>query len=178
MNSQPDSIELQHIPPVYIGRLSQAKKINQHILEQYQVIQASPEIRRSHHFMGRFENTYIPESMIPAIKPVLALGQNLARQILQSGNKKLKMCFWFNEMQPGHVTTLHTHEENEELLSAVYYIQADPDSGALIVRDGFEKIEFQPQAGRMILFAPQVPHEVTVNNSNSMRLSVAINYGY
>ena len=127
--------------------------------------------------MGRFDNTYIPEKKIPAIRAILDMGLFYAAEILQMDPSEFRLGFWFNEMHKGHQTTLHTHEEEDELLSAVYYIQATENSGDLVVRSGSESLHLQPVAGRMILFRPEVPHEVEKNNTDRMRLSVAINFG-
>lgn len=127
--------------------------------------------------MGRFENTYIPENQIPAIRTILDMGLFYATEILQIPPAELRRGFWFNEMHQGHKTTLHTHEEEDELLSAVYYIQAAENAGDLIVRNGVDSVHLQPVAGRMILFRPEVPHEVETNNTDVLRLSVAINFG-
>lgn len=128
--------------------------------------------------MGRFENTYIAEQQIPAIEAVLNMGRFYARQILNEDIEKMKMGFWFNEMQPGHETSLHTHEEYDEKLSAVYYIQAADNSGDLVIHDQHQQLNFTPVAGKMVLFAPEVPHHVEKNLSSILRLSVALNFGY
>jgi len=164
-------------PPVHIGKLLGADQINQRIIQQYLAVNNEPDIKKTHHFMGRFENTYIPEHKIPAIAPILEMARHFASQILSQDTTALRMGFWFNEMHKGHQTTLHTHEEDDELLSAVYYIQAPENSGDLIVYNGDESIRIPPQAGNMILFGPQVPHQVEINNSDILRLSVAINFG-
>ncbi|NNJ90099.1 MAG: hypothetical protein HKP55_00370, partial [Gammaproteobacteria bacterium] len=73
---------------------------------------------------------------------------------------------------------LHTHEEYDEKLSAVYYIQSAADSGDLIIHEENKQLAFTPEAGKMLLFAPQVPHHVEKNISSILRLSVALNFGY
>jgi predicted 2-oxoglutarate/Fe(II)-dependent dioxygenase YbiX len=80
-------------------------------------------------------------------------------------------------MEAGQRTTLHHHDENDELLSAVYYIRVPENSGDLILRDAGEKIRIQPQAGKLVMFAPKVLHEVTANLGSGLRLSVAMNVG-
>jgi uncharacterized RmlC-like cupin family protein len=105
------------------------------------------------------------------------MGLFYASSILKVNPAELRLGFWFNEMMPGHQTTLHTHEEEDELLSAVYYIHAAANSGDLVVHQGKSRRHFSPQSGRMILFLPKVPHQVEINNSDILRLSVAINFG-
>ena len=85
-------------------------------------------------------------------------------------------------MPPGSTTTLHSHGDYDELLSAVYYLQVPEDSGKLIIysttkNDNTEKIEITPHAGEFIFFAPDIRHEVSRNNSDEHRLSIGINFG-
>lgn len=98
-----------------------------------------------------------------------------ARRIL--GRDALHFGFWFNEMQPGHETSLHTHEENDELLSAVYYVSAPPESGRLVVEEDEAQILITPRPGLLLLFPPDLPHAVERNASDRTRLSVAFNFG-
>ncbi len=134
-------------------------------------------VRQSHHFEGRFENTYIDESDIPDIATLLTLVQQQAGQLLGVAPEKLKAGFWFNAMEAGQRTAPHHHDENDELLSAVYYIRVSENSGDLVLYGNDRKIRVQPQKGKLVMFAPAVLHEVTVNHSAEMRLSVAMNVG-
>jgi len=178
MNSSHDYLPLESSGPVYIGGLTAFENINARILEQYRRLSLNDQLKRTHFFMGRFENTYIPAQQIPAIQAVLEMGRFYARQILTEDVDQMKMGFWFNEMKPGHETSLHTHEEYDEKLSAVYYIQSTADSGDLIIHEEDKQLPFTAEAGRMILFAPEVPHHVEKNTSSILRLSVALNFGY
>lgn len=100
-----------------------------------------------------------------------------AGQMLDIPVDALKAGFWFNAMGTGHRTVPHHHDENDELLSAVYYIRVPDNSGDLILHDDGKEIVVRPQAGKLVMFAPNVVHEVTVNLSAEMRLSVAVNIG-
>lgn len=178
MNASHDYLPLESFGPVYLGGLSSSEDINSKILEQFNKLRLNDELKRTHFFMGRFENTYIPEKQIPAIETILNMGRFYAREILKEDIEQMKMGFWFNEMQPGHETSLHTHEEYDEKLSAVYYIQSAENSGDLVIHHDDQQMSFPPVAGRMILFAPEVPHHVEKNRSSILRLSVALNFGY
>ena len=85
-------------------------------------------------------------------------------------------------MPPGSTTTLHTHDDADELMSAVYYVNVPENSGRLVIHEkkdgvGSRKIEITPEAGDFIFFKPDVAHEVTRNNSAQSRLSIAFNFG-
>jgi len=170
-------LPLVHQPPIHTGELTQAEIANRILVEQYHQVKNSPETRRTHHFMGRFENTYISEDIVPGVQPILEMGLYYASQILNKESSALKFGFWFNEMHQGHQTTLHSHEEEDELLSAVYYIQSHANSGDLVIINGNEQISITPRPGNMVLFKPELPHRVEMNNSDGLRLSVAMNFG-
>jgi hypothetical protein len=132
-------------------------------------------VRRSHSFHGRFENTYVPAELIPPLAPLLDWVLQQARALL--GRDDLRYGFWFNEMAPGQRTSLHSHEEDDELLSAVYYLAAEPGCGRLVLWDGESDCRVEPQPGLLLLFPPDLPHEVEPNQSDQPRLSVAFNFG-
>jgi len=157
--------------------LAMPGKLNDSLYTRFMELSAAGRIRQSHHFDGRFENTYIEESDIPAIATVLTLVKQQAGQLLGISTDKLKAGFWFNAMEAGQRTTPHHHDENEELLAAVYYIRVPEHSGDLVLHMDDRKVMVQPREGKLVMFAPAVLHEVTVNRSAEMRLSVAMNVG-
>ena len=152
-------------------------ELNTRVYERFLELSGTDRIRQTHHFAGRFENTYIDEADIPDVALILAIVQQQAAQFLKTEADKLKAGFWFNAMGPGHITAPHHHDENDELLSAVYYLRVPEDSGMLILHEGGQETRVQPEEGKLVLFAPSVMHEVTRNNSAEMRLSIAINIG-
>jgi hypothetical protein len=80
-------------------------------------------------------------------------------------------------MEPGHVTLPHHHEEDDELVSGVYYVQVPTDSGDLVLGEGAASCRLAPRPGMLVFFPPTLVHEVTRNNSAGVRLSVAMNFG-
>lgn len=160
---------------VFLLEVEQAERINPALITQFHKARDADDSRQTHHFHGRFENTYVQRSRVPALQAVLDTAHSHAGNLL--GHTDLKSGFWFNEMGPGHRTSLHSHEESDELLSAVYYIAVPADSGDLILHGDEGIVRIQPRPGLMVLFDPSLPHEVTTNESTSTRLSVAMNFG-
>lgn len=152
-------------------------KLNTSLYERFMELSGTERIRQSHHFGDRFENTYIEEVDIPEMAAVLNVLKQQAGQLLGISADKLKAGFWFNAMEAGHRTTLHHHDENDELLSAVYYIRVPENSGDLILHEGDEQVSIQPQEGKLVMFAPDLLHEVTAHLGSGLRLSVAMNIG-
>jgi hypothetical protein len=157
--------------------LTQPDKLNASLYGRFMQLYRSARIRQTHHFEGRFENTYIELADIPDMAVLLDMLKQQAGQLLGIPADTLKAGFWFNAMEAGQRTTLHHHDEDDELLSAVYYIRVPENSGDLILYDADRKISIQPQAGKLVMFAPAVLHEVTVHRGSGLRLSVAMNVG-
>ena len=157
--------------------LAEPGAFNASLYARFMQLSRTDRVRRTHYFAGRFENIYMDEADIPGISTLLSVVKQQAGQLLGITADSLKAGFWFNAMETGHLTALHHHDENDELLSAVYYIHVPENSGDLILHDEDRLIRIQPQAGKLVLFAPGVPHEVTVNQSPDLRLSVGMNIG-
>jgi mannose-6-phosphate isomerase-like protein (cupin superfamily) len=163
------------LPELWQARREHSASLNAAIVAALEAVRDDPRVHRTHHFHGRFENTYVPAELIPAARPLFDWVLAQARQVL--GRDDLHYGFWFNEMAPGQRTSLHRHEEEDELLSAVYYLQVPPDSGRLVLWDGERDVRCEPEEGLLLLFPPHLPHEVEPNRSEGTRLSVAFNFG-
>lgn len=150
--------------------------LNQALLQGYQAHKDDPDLRRSHQFEGRYENVYIPEDRIPAVRQVLEAAIAGTRVLLGT-HEPLRAGLWFNAMEPGHRTLMHRHDDDDELMSAVYYVQVPEHSGDLILEQNRRRLQVHPEAGKMVFFPPNLPHEVTLNESQGMRLSLGINIG-
>jgi hypothetical protein len=160
---------------VHFAELHDAETVNRRLAPAFVRQKHAPHVRRSHQFFGRFENIYIDAEYLPELTPVSDLALRMARSLL--GTSALRHGFWFNEMQPGQRTSLHSHEELDECLSAVYYVTCPDDSGRLILHDDEAKIVIDPRPGLLVLFPPDLPHEVEENRGRGTRLSVAFNFG-
>jgi hypothetical protein len=157
--------------------LADAQSINDAIWLQYQKIRDDPGLRRSHYFEGRYENIYVSEEQMPALKSVLQAARQGAQRFLQKADINLSVGFWMNEMGPGHVTLPHTHDEDDELVSAVYYVKVQETAGDLVLTQGVARVRISPRPGLFVFFAPDVRHEVTANRSDKIRLSIGMNFG-
>ena len=161
-----------------VVQLADSERLNEAIRTQYRALvdANSPEITRSHYFEGRYENVYVPTSVLPGIGPMLNTARREAAIFLQRDSLP-EPGFWLNEMDPGHVTLAHRHDEDDELLSGVYYITVPEKSGDLVLEQGCATTRIRPQPGMMVLFPPDVLHHVTENLGTETRLSVGMNFG-
>lgn len=175
----PEPINKQH-GTVYSTRLSSPQALNKILLAGFLKWQEDDSVRRTHLFDGRYENIYLDENHIPELSTLIAAATQAAEAILKT--QGLRAGYWFNYMPPGATTTLHTHDDNDELLSGVYYVHAPENSGKLIILPRVsdsttEKVEITAEAGKFVFFRPDAPHEVGKNLSAEHRLSIGMNFG-
>lgn len=169
-------MKIHTLPQIHLASIADAAMLNQQILKRFEEVCEQPIIRRSHFFFGRFENIYIDSVHIPEMLPLLEMVEQAALEILQP-NQKLRCGYWFNLMRPGDQTSLHAHEEDDELLSAVYYVAVPDNCGDLILGSTPLAARIRPVAGMVVLFPPSLLHAVDVNASGQNRLSIAFNFG-
>ena len=156
-------------------RLAEADRLNRAVYSSFLAHYQDEKVFRSHLFNQRYENIYLTEKHVPQLPDLLAQARHYASELC--GTEQLRAGCWFNYMPPGAVTTRHNHDEADEVLSAVYYVRVPADSGDLILYDNEPASRITPQAGQLIFFPPHIDHEVTRNNSDEARLSIAINFG-
>lgn len=168
---------LDKLPNLYTAHIENPENLNIALFAGFQNHVDDENIKRTHFFGGRYENIYIGEDIIPEKTEVLNTAIQFAAQILNKSADELKAGLWFNAMGPGHSTTAHSHDDDDELLSAVYYVRTPLQSGNLIIRYNHFTTEVEPQEGMFVFFPANAIHEVTENKSNEMRLSLGINFG-
>lgn len=162
---------------IHIAFMPGAADINQQILATYLQFDGGDFSRRSHFFGGRFENLYFERESIPAVKQVLEHANTCAAEILKVSRLSLRNGFWINDAGPEQSTTEHDHDDNDEILTGVYYIQVPPESGDLVIVDKHCRTLLSPQPGMFAFFAPNVLHSVSVNRSKERRISMGMNFG-
>lgn len=153
-----------------------AAQLNEALFEQFLRHWELPATRRTHYFGGRYENVYLDIGAVPALGPLSELARAHAAGLLRVPVAVLRYGCWFNYMGPGHATTTHTHDEDDELLSGVYYVRVPPNSGDSEF-PGSDLPAHRPVAGEFVFFDPGLAHAVTANRSDAYRLSIAFNFG-
>ena len=162
--------------PIYTDFMPDGEALNRQIMAGYRQLRGQDFVRRSHCFNGRYENLYFERTLIPALAQVLAHAEIYAQSLLPQAHP-LRSGFWVNDMGPGESTTEHNHDDYDELLSGVYYVQVPPNSGELVIVDPHRHTRVMPQAGMFIFFAPSVVHSVSENRSGERRISIGMNFG-
>ncbi len=161
----------------YTFHYPDAVSLNEQLSQHYQTLVDTDSVRKTHFFGGRYENIYIDRDEIAEILPLIEFWLASAAEVLGESVDGLRCGFWFNEMHPSHVTLPHSHDDDDEKLSGVYYLKVPEKSGDLILHDGDELVTIQPEEGKLVLFSASNVHEVTENKSREMRLSIGMNYG-
>jgi len=154
-----------------------AGDINSKVIADYLDHLNTGDVRKTHLFSGRYENIYIDREEIPALAALISFWIASAAEVLNKQANDLRCGFWFNDMGPGDLTLPHSHDDDDEWLSGVYYLKVPEDSGDLILRTGGDKLTIAPEVGKLVLFSSSDVHEVTVNHSQETRLSIGINFG-
>ncbi|BAV32863.1 hypothetical protein SCL_0541 [Sulfuricaulis limicola] len=160
-----------------IGECRDCDALNAALLARIKLLSQDEIVRRHHYLGGRYENIYLKLESVPELRVILDLATAQAAHLLSRPKQHLRLGWWLNIMQPGDITYPHTHDEGDELLSGVYYIEAPPRSGRLLLMQDAQRAEIEPQAGRFVYFAPDVIHEVTRNESGHPRISIGFNLG-
>ncbi len=151
------------------------KTLNSTIINKFNLYKDHTSTNKTHLFEGRYENIYITTDLIAEIKTVLTLATRCVEKI--TGKSKLHSGLWFNYMEPGHLTLPHSHDDDDEIYSAVYYLQVPENSGNLVINENKKEFIIKPKTGALVLFPPELVHHVTKNDSNEFRLSLGINIG-
>lgn len=165
-------------PALYkLGECEDCGALNATLRARIELLAECEIFHRNHFLGGRYENLYIASDAFPEMGVILDLATAQAAHILGRPKKELILGWWLNIMRPGDITYPHTHDDADELLSGVYYIDVPPDSGRLLLTSGVQYVEVEPRAGRFVFFAPDVMHEVTRNESCRSRISIGFNIG-
>ncbi len=161
----------------YICQLTDAQLSN---IDHYlQSLLAAPSntLKQTHYFNGRYENIYVKQCDNPELSHLMDESLQNCAEMLAIKKEKLKIGYWFNLMQPGDVTTLHSHDDFDELVSGVIYISVPKNSGDLIIIRKDKEYKLPPIQGNFVYFDPRTPHKVLQNNSAYHRLSIGMNIG-
>lgn len=162
---------------IHIAWLHDAESLNPALVKAFIERQHDPDNRQTHFYAGRYENTYMDAAKLPGVERILAFAKTCAAEILNKREDELKLGFWLNAMQPGQRTLPHRHDDADEWLSGVYYLQVPYNSGELVLSDEVGMTEISPEEGKMVFFDPSTEHEVTLHEGEGMRLSLAVNVG-
>lgn len=134
-------------------------------------------LKQTHFFEGRYENIYVDVNQFPELQHILNQAKQYAGEILEQDPDTLKIGCWINIMYKGHTTSLHRHDEYDELLSGVYYLQVPEDPGSFIALMSNKREEIPPKEGMFLFFYPTLEHEVSEHQSSQPRISIAFNIG-
>ncbi len=153
----------------------QWKAIDSFLITQLTI--ESDLLKKTHFFHERYENLYLEKEHHADLNLLIAEALSIVSGMINTPLKDLSMSFWFNLMQPGDRTTLHRHDDWDELVSGVFYLTVPEHSGNLVLHDKNQLIEIAPVAGDYIFFDPTTLHEVKPNQSKHHRLSIGMNIG-
>jgi len=151
--------------------------VNKKIQQGFSLLTEGDFREQTHFFHVRYENIYLDVNKLPELDIIANNALKNAANILNVKQENLQSGFWLNAMAAGDVTTAHTHDDDDELLSCVYYIRVPENSGDLIITENNNKTVIKAEEGMFVFFSPKTLHEVSENKSDQSRLSMAFNFG-
>ena len=132
---------------------------------------------------------------LPEFKDLSKAIVSLTQEIFKEQKIKNKFYIgnmWANINSRGGFNDIHTH--GNAFLSGVYYVKVPKNSGSLrfidprpqsnlivplreveIDMDYWNQIEFHGERGQALIFPAYVPHQVLINRSEDVRISVSFN---
>lgn len=119
------------------------------------------------------------------------VSETVLTQIQEASELKVKLEFagaWANVKEPGEAIEAHGH--NDSSIAATYYVQSEGDAGDLVILDTSELMDerglfankeksvigykrITPVAGKLAIVPAYCLHEVSPNQSNSLRISIS-----
>ncbi len=185
-----------HFPtPVYIQEIPNAVELNQY-LEQ-KILQWSQQDKGvSKTNAGGWHSTTDmnrKQEYNPLTKELFDMQYKIFKKEFLT-RKPVLGNMWANINYPGHFNRPHLHPN--ALFSGVYWVKAPEKSGNLMLyepRPGVQctmpnrkegklppelwrEIHYQPKAGTIVMFPAWLWHEVRLNESNDIRISVSFNF--
>jgi len=160
-----------------VSSLSQAQLTNIDHYLQSLLSSDSDLLKKTHYFHDRHENLYLEDHNQSDLKQLINESLSNCAAMLGVDKEDLSISYWFNLMEPGHVTTMHRHDDWDELISGVVYLTVPENSGNLLLQVDDQEIELEPRIGNFVYFDPTTPHAVTENKSPKHRLSIGMNIG-
>ena len=185
-----------HFPTIiYIKDLSNALQLNQY-LEQ-KIIQWSQQNKGEQKTNAGGWHSTTDMNKKEEYNPLTKELFNMQDEIYQKEHLSLKPVLgnmWANINYPGNFNRPHLHPNS--LFSGVYFIKTPQKSGNFMIyepRPGVQytmpnrkevklppelwrEVQYEPVAGRCIMFPSWLWHEVKPNQSNDIRISVSFNF--
>ena len=163
--------------PVQVFDCAECMALNRALTNAILALAKQDYEKCSHYFHGRYENLYIDQGRLPGMQRITETACLQAAKRLLQPVSDLKMGFWLNIMNRGDITTLHSHDDDDEVLSAVYYVSVPEQAGIFRLYHNRQVYEQIPVEGRFVFFDPVLPHEVSEHQSETPRISIGINFG-
>jgi len=186
-----------HFPtPVYIKDLPNAVQLNQYLEQQVlKWKQNDPKGKPRTNVNGWHSKTDMnqKEEYNVLTKELFTMQDEIFKKELLT-QKPVLGNMWANINYPGGYNRPHLHPNS--LFSGVYWIKTPVKSGNLMLYDPrpgihttmpnrkegklppelWREVQYEPVAGRAIMFPSWLWHEVRTNESNDTRISVSFNF--
>ena len=155
----------------------ECEKVNHQLADSILKLSDEAILKKTHLFEGRYENIYVQRDDLPGLNTILEKAVALAAEYSNAKVEDLTIGFWINLMNEGDITSLHSHDDLDEMVSGVYYVQVPEGSGEFICYEADKEFHVTPEEGCFVIFSPSLPHEVTKHENKIPRISIGFNVG-
>ena len=182
---------------VWYADIASAKEMNATLITDIADLRTQVKSIKRSHVLGWLSpaNMHTRDIFRPLCDCIEGMGATIAESMNMRKDRRLVIeTFWVNVSPKYAYNSLHEHPQS--LVSGVYYIQTDEKSGSLRVRDPrdakrmspwpvakdkksdqrhWDRVNYEPIAGRLIMFPSWLEHDVEANLSDQERISVSFN---
>jgi uncharacterized protein (TIGR02466 family) len=184
---------------VWHSELVNGNELNAELLREIADLRATVKSVKKSNELGWHSPTNMHKrtAFKPLCNSIHAMADVISESMKLRTDRRLVIeTFWVN-VNPKHAYNA-LHEHPHSVLSGVYYVQADQKSGRLRFRDPrdakrmnpwqvdasaqsdqrhWDRVPYNPAAGKLILFPGWLEHDVEANQSDAERISISFNMG-
>jgi uncharacterized protein (TIGR02466 family) len=182
---------------VWYADIAGAAQMNKRLLADVSELRAKiKSIKRSNELGWHSPtNMHKREAFSPLCECIGRMAETIADSMNMRKDRRLVIeTFWVNCNPKYAYNALHDHPQS--VLSGVYYVQGDENSGSLRFRDPragkrmnpwpvaedkksdrrhWDRVNYKPIPGRLIMFPSWLEHDVEANRSEQERISISFN---
>lgn len=182
---------------VWHADIAGGEKINERLIADIAKLRATEKSVKKSNELGWHSptNMHKREMFKPLCGCINAMAATIADSMNMRRDRRLVIeTFWVNVNPKYAYNALHDHPQS--IVSGVYYIQVDGDTGRLRFRDPraakrmnpwpvdadkksdqrhWDRVSYTPVAGRLIMFPSWLEHDVEANLSDQDRISISFN---
>ncbi len=182
---------------VWYADIEGASEMNEALVAHISEIRKTLKSTKRSNEMGWHSptNLHLDKGFAELCDCITGMSQTIAASMNTQANRRLAIeSFWVNINPKFAYNALHDHPQST--LSGVYYVRASDEAGCLRFRDPragkrmspwpvdpdaqkdqrhWDRVNYKPLPGRLIMFPSWLEHDVEPNMSDEERISISFN---